>query len=169
MNIQNELKNLHDIYGLRHVPWWQTPIFYGIVATILSLLLIFGLYYVFKKIKARRARRTPWDRALDEVGVLKKYSSSPEHSKEFYYAVTLLLKNYLHERFGFDVQGKTDEELFLYLTSAAFPQELIDPLRTIFNGGLTVKFANAQAACDQMEYDLALTIMIIKKTIPSKK
>lgn len=169
MNIHEELKKLHDIYGFRHVPWWQTTTFYLVAFVIAFLIVSSSIYFFYKKLKLKRFKRTPWELALIELDRLKNLSNCADQGRKFYFDLTQILKIYIHDRYGYDVMGKTDGELIIYLESVNFPYELLEALRKIFQGSATIKFANAQAACEQMEYDWALALMIIKKTIPSKK
>ena len=113
--------------------------------------------------------RTPWEQALHELQKLQKRNiASVEYGKEFYHALTALVKRYLQARFNFAACDKTDDELLAYLISVDFPLPLIELLRSIFNGSLYIKFANVQAVQEQIERDIAGYIALIQETIPTE-
>jgi hypothetical protein len=78
----------------------------------------------------------------------------------------MILKQYLQERFGFDLLSKTDQEMVVHLQSIAFSREIIDMLRTIIDDGLMVKFAQYQVIREKMNKDLQLGITIVQRTTP---
>ncbi len=161
------MQQLYDIYGLWHVPWWQAPwVWYCLVV---SGLLLVG-WYVTRRIMMRRRAHTPWGTALMALDTLKAQGLiSVVYSKEFYTALTKIFKTYLQERYGLDVAGKTDDEVLELLERSPFPPDLLSPLRIIFKGSITIKFAKAQAIKDQIEQDFVASRVIIDKTIPNEK
>ena len=73
-------------------------------------------------------------------------------------------------RYGFDLIGKTDEEVVVFLKKTGrFSSQQIDDLQEIFMGGIYIKFANESAAQDQIEKDFKRSVLIIKQSIPDKK
>ena len=163
-------QGLYDIYGTWHVPFWQTKAFYYGVGLIGLLILFASLYIIIKKLCSQKRTKTSWDHALDELEQLRKNKViSAERGKEFYFAVTDILKRYLQARFEYTTQGKTDEELLHYLEKSDFPRDLLTDLRTIFSGSTTIKFANVQALQEQIEQDLERSFSFIKKTTPTNQ
>lgn len=159
---------LYDIYGGVHVPFWQTRIFlYGVTASFF-LLIILIIWLITQRKKQLPAYA--WTKALDKIEALKNSQRAVvEHGKEFYGALTDIIKNYLQERYGYESIGKTDEELIQYLQQNHFSKDLIEILQEIFLGITIIKFANAQAAQEQIDRDMQRTILFIKRTIPSDK
>ena len=168
MNMQ-QLPDFYDIYDTWHVPWWQTQAFYYGLGFAALILLVGFVYYCVARCRAKRALLKPWDRALRVLRGLEKHMFIPEKSGEFYACITRTLKNYVHERQGFDVVGMTDQELLTFLAGVEFPKDILEHLRGIIKGGTVVKFANVQALQDQQARDLATGIMIIKQTIPRER
>lgn len=162
---------LYPIYGIIYVPFWQTKIFY-VISFIFCLLIVFftGLF-LFKRYKLSRSFKKPaWDIALEELLQIKKQLEKKEIlGKTFYFRLTWVFKRYLSDMYRFDVYGKTDEELLLYIEGSGLDQELVQDLRSIFEGNVTVKFANERAASEMMNRDLSASINFIEKTIPTKK
>ena len=91
------------------------------------------------------------------------------HGKEFYLATTSILKTYLNHRYGYQVLSKTDDEMIRYLQDINYDGSLIDQIEEVLQGSIIIKFANAQAAQEQINADYERVISIIKHTIPKEK
>ncbi len=166
--MQNQIDNqLYDIYPVWHVPFWQTQWFVIGVSALILIVCIAALLLIVRKIKARKLQKSPWDKALMACDSLEKDHMHAYEGKEFYLALTIIIKDYLHRRYGFDVHSKTDEELIAYLNALHFNKELVEQLHAVMQGVVTIKFANAAAMQEQMKRDLATTRLFIKKTIPT--
>ncbi|TET06904.1 hypothetical protein E3J79_00515 [Candidatus Dependentiae bacterium] len=161
-------QGLYDIYDMWHVPFWQTKLFGGIVIFLLvivgcSFLIALFVYYI-----RRKHPEFPWDNALCKLTALSiEEPLSKEKNKQFYFKLTEILKNYLHERYNFALRGKTDQELLLFLVESDFPADLLSYVRAIFEGCLQIKYADEQALREQLMRDLDSAIFIIKQTFPS--
>lgn len=165
---QLDEQGLYGIYDTWHIPWWQTKPFY-ITALIIGLLLLsVGLFLLVRFIRRKKiAPQSAWDHAIQELELLVT-QATPDHSKLVYFKIAQILKEYLHKRYGLDTHGKTDKQLLAYLQTSEFPEHLLPLMETVFEGGVTIKFAKAQAAEEQMKQDLASCISIIKHTIPDQ-
>ena len=171
--ILNEKTGLYGNYGLWHVPFWQTQKFQlmleisGLVVALIVIVIFIRKYLAYRA----RKKLSPWDQALLNLRALKSDNKiSVEHGKEFYLAVSALLKKYLHDRFGYDVLGKTDAEVVRYLQEHHdTDQQLIEEINLLLKGGIIIKFANAQAVQGQIEHDYVRAVGIIQRTIPEKK
>lgn len=158
---------LYDIYGLWHVPFWQTT-WFSVVIGILSALVIMVLVYgMVTRYLSRRPATKPWVVALQELENLSK-NIQPADSERFYTALTTLLKHYLYRRFGYSVLSKTDAQVTVYLKSVDLDPAFADTLETIFQGSIVCKFAHQQAIKEAMHRDLAAAIAFINATIPGK-
>lgn len=91
------------------------------------------------------------------------------YGKEFYLAVSDIIKRYLHARFKYDVLGMTDGEVVEYLKKHHADPVIIQDIEVVLNGGIIIKFANAQAAQEQIEQDYERVVGIIKSTAENKK
>jgi hypothetical protein len=170
--ILNEKTGLYENYGLWHVPFWQTQKFQlmleisGLVAALIIIIIL------IRKYRAYRARKklSPWDQALLDLRALKSDNKvAVEHGKEFYLAISALLKKYFHERFCYDVLGKTDAEVVHYLQEHHVDEQIVAEINALLQGSVIIKFANAQAAQGQIEHDYVRAVAIIQRTIPEKK
>lgn len=170
--IINEKTGLYQDYGLWHVPFWQTYTFIvglKIFAGILVFLLVVFMCTLY--LRYRKRKRLPvWQEALQSLEQLVHDNKvNCDHGKEFYLATSAILKQYLHHRFKYDLLGKTDSELVHYLQQKNADKDLIEKMNTILDGSMFIKFANAQAAQEQIDRDYKISIELVKKTIPSKK
>jgi len=167
MVAENELYGMYEMW---HVPFWQTTYFLIAVSLLAtSCLLLVGWFY-YKKRRSAKKIQSCWEIALERLHKLQQADRiTPDHCKEFYFTLTLILKNYLHERYHFDLVGKTDEEVIAYLATTNFSPELTAMLESIFNGCVIVKFANMQAIQTTIERDFATAVTLVKRTIPVEK
>lgn len=165
---QLDEQGLYGIYDTWHIPWWQTKPFYITVIIVGLTLLGLGTFLLIRFIRRKKVvPQSAWDYAIQELEWLST-QAKPEQSKIVYFRASEILKDYLHKRYGFDTHGKTDKQLLIYLQKSEFPEHLLPLMETVFEGGVTIKFAKAQAAEEQMKQDLASCISIIKHTIPEQ-
>lgn len=170
--VLNEKTGLYENYELWHVPFWQTQNFQLALKIIACLIVIIFVTFLIKKyLQYRKRKKLPlWDQALLDLNCLKKeHKVDIVHAKEFYVAVSALLKKYLHDRFGYNLISKTDDETVEYLQEHYADAHNIEEIKTLLQGSIIIKFANAQAAQEQIENDYERVIAIVKRTIPEKK
>ncbi len=168
----NEKTGLYENYGLWHVPFWQTQNFKLAVQICLFFMVLCVIVVLIKKYFAyRKRKKLPlWDQALLELTQLKKeHKVDVMYGKEFYLTISAVLKQYFHERFGYDVLGKTDAEVIDYLKKNHWDEQCVEEMMVLLQGGVSIKFANAQVAQEQIEHDYIRAVGIIQRTIPEKK
>ena len=168
----NEKTGLYENYGLWHVPFWQTQKFQlavEIAACLIVLMMV--VFFVRQYLRYRKRKKLPvWDQALLEMSHLKRdHKVDVAQGKEFYLAVSALLKKYFHDRFGYDLVGKTDVEAVQYLQKNYLDVHSIEEIKALLQGSVVIKFANAQAAQEQIDHDYLRAVAIITRTIPEKK
>ncbi len=168
----NEKTGLYENYGLWHVPIWQTEKFQLAVKIIaISVMLLVVALVIRKYMQYRKRKKLPlWDQALADLNQLKQeHKVDVLYGKEFYVTVSALLKKYFYDRFGYDVVGKTDDEMIQYLQEHYPDAQSIEDIKALLQGSVIIKFANVQAAQEQIDHDYVRSIAIITKTIPEKK
>ncbi|HEX4069295.1 MAG TPA: DUF4381 family protein [Candidatus Babeliales bacterium] len=168
----NEKTGLYENYGLWHVPIWQTEKFQlGMKIAAGLLLFLVVAYGVRKYMQYRKRKKLPlWDQALAHLNQLKQeHKVDVVYGKEFYVTVSVLLKKYFYDRFGYDVIGKTDDEMIQYLQEHYPDAQSIDDIKALLQGSVIIKFANVQAAQEQIDHDYVRSIAIITRTIPEKQ
>ena len=162
-------QGFYDIYSVWHVPFWQQAWFYWSAIAVALLTILAILFLIYKRYFAKpKAPITPWQKALAELDYLKrKPIITQEDGKEFYFALTAILKQYLSSRFGYPLQGKTDSEMASYLKDSELETKY--QIGDICNGCMVIKFANQQAMAAQVQKHLATSIKIVQETIPTKE
>lgn len=168
----NEKTGLYENYGMWHVPIWQTKKFQLMMEISGCIIALIAMALLVQKFRARRKRKklSAWDQALLDLRRLQHDNKvSVACGKEFYLAVSALLKKYLCERFGYDVLGKTDAEVVRYLQEQHADEQIVNDINVLLQGSVIIKFANAHAAQEQIDHDYVRAVGIVTRTIPEKK
>lgn len=161
-----ESVELYDIYGVWHVPFWQTTPFIISMWILAGSVMIAVLYLLYRVFIARKRIITPQEWALQELDALwDNRGFTRDDGKRFYSKLTEILKTYLEKQYGYNVRGATDPELISYLTEVEFSQELLSLLTRIIDGTQEIKFSDIDAIPEQMERDFDLSKSFIRKTI----
>lgn len=161
---------LYDIEQLWHIPFWQTKQFYwaliGLCIVFISLLIL----VIIKKLFFKKRIKTPWEIAFAQLATLKKNNLiSAEHGKEFYCALTSIIKEYLQNRYQIDVVSATDTELIAILERQSefhIPLALSAQVREVIDGMAFIKYAKIEAAQKKIDADFERVMRIVKETIP---
>lgn len=162
----NRETDFYDIFDYYQIPFWQTTYFKVSVILILILIITLVVYLVLKK---RKKAFSPWEWAQHKIKQLSlEKCTSKNDYKNFYFDLTLILKQYLNKRYSWDTEDKTDDELIEYLRKKGSKQELQDTLKKMLEGAVWIKFANDDVIKTQAEADLKAALMIIEQTIPSE-
>ena len=157
---QNEL-GLYDIYDIPYVPYdWSWVYVLVLVSVFLMVALI--LYYFSCK---NREKLSPAQKAFKKISDLSSNRlSTSEQRKQFYFSLSSILKEFLHDQFQFDVIAMTDDELVEYLSEKKKLSQLVEDIKTITSGITFIKFAGADAAQNKMVQDLKLLEDVIVKS-----
>lgn len=161
---------LYDIYSTWHVPFWQTTWFY--LTSIALSLVVMGALILWLIVRYKRQNKpikTPWQIALEQLHTLQKNNyTSKAAGKQCYFAITSIIKQYLHAQHQLRTIEKTDKELINYLKqSTLLTQPVLKNLEEICNGCRYIKFANQKAVQKQISEHLAMSVQIIKETKPN--
>lgn len=163
---------LYDIYATWHLPFWQTRWFYA--ACIMLMLMVFVSIITWLIIKYRGSKtvkRIAWQIALEQLQVLQRNTYTTKAAgKHCYFAITNILKEYLHAQHQLHTIGKTDEELIHYLKkNTVLAQPILKNLEEICQGCLYIKFANQEAVQKQISEHLSISVHIVQETRPQPK
>jgi len=160
---------LYPIYGLWHKPFWQAKTFYTIIAVFFLIVVSFLVWLLIRRYLAKRRKKNPWDIALADLGRIQVFLARGKLShQDFYLGLTALLKSYFYARFGYNLFGKTDQEVLAFLKKEKFDDHLLYSMEQMLEGLQFVKFANGQAVKEKMEQDIQRCSNIIQKTVPVK-
>ena len=89
--------------------------------------------------------------------------------KEFYFRLSLILRQYLEERFGMSALDKTSSELLLEFRRVQLPSELASLLRYFFDNADLVKFAKLTPEEQEIVDDLNRVKQFINSTTVKKQ
>lgn len=158
---------IYELYDLWHEPLWQQPWFLITISCLIILLCIIIIWLIVRYRKKRQTLLSPWQEALKRLSALdmQRYSDAHFH-KEFYHEITKILKTYLNRRYGLNLASQTDEEVLIAIKNTEFPSPQHVSLEKILQGALLIKFANHEAAQEQIKADLECAKECIRQTIP---
>jgi hypothetical protein len=162
---------LYDIYGMRHVPFWHTKIFYwsaGIGALIIAACILYvALRWCIRKWS--NVHYTPWQRALHALERITISSIiSRSEADRFYSTITVIVKAYVKERYSIDAHAQTDAELITSLEKLGLEPDLVEGVRDLVRDAVAVKFAYEGAMADQVRKHHAISVAFVKRTVPQQ-
>jgi len=160
------MDQLYDIYGTWYVPWWQRSYVYYSALAALTLCAVFLLLLFFVRRRRAIVAMTPWDQALLECQQLHTKSDTTS-GRLWYYELTQILKKYIHQRYGLNAHSYTDQELLAQLQALPIEGALIEQFKILAQTSMMAKFAKDSGLQEQMARDLALSITLIKSTVPA--
>jgi len=167
---QSVMTDIFDIKGPE--AFGVDPVYfrYALYALILILILVFiaaGIIYLKKRkkkieeITAHIAPDTAAYKLLDELVGLE----IPD-VKEFYFRLSLILRDYIHGRYHIDAPEMTTEELLPRITEINLGNEIHHQLKTFFYSSDPIKFADLTADSHKMKNDLFFVRNFVKETTP---
>ena len=163
-----QIPQLAEIYGMWHVPFWQTS-WFKMVCNISALLIFAGIiYYLARTIMRRKkAALPPWETALETLKQMgNSLPSTNDETRRYYVRLTALLKSYLQKRYDRVLSSSTDMELVEQAHAHDIPNKAIDQLREVLHGAVLIQFARADARETQINCDLKHARAIIMLTTP---
>lgn len=161
----NNQTDFYDIFGYYALPFYQTTfgkicIVCGIIAALLVIAYCSMMY-------RRQRKLTSWQWAEQALAALVPTKClSKDDYKKLYFQMSGILKQYLHKRYGWATEDKTDDELITYLTRKKFDPSLLDKLAKLVEGAQWIKFANEDVLRNQAERDHATALYIVQQTRP---
>jgi len=163
-------QGLYEVYDFWQVPFWQTLWFKLSVDSLLGVLCLWLLIFIWRLLQARKKKRPLWERALEEINALRcRDLSNPVVRRVTYDEITRLLKNYCAQRYGWNVGGLTDREIIIFLADKRVDLRLQDAFKRIVQGCELIKFAQETVNRDRVLADCALGEEFIRATIPLKE
>lgn len=152
-----------DVYDTWYQPWWHSKIVYISVTLVLLGLFAVIAYLTWKRFIVNKP--LPYD----EVTILqlqKLKSNSYETEAEFqdgYFALTMILKNYLSKRYNVSLLNKTDNEIVEHIKSLV-PVDIFATLQEFFERSFHIKFAQAKASEKMLCDDISFALTVVKQT-----
>ncbi len=147
---------------------WVSPT----LSFLVSLLLCVLIYFMFKRLKSKKPIRfqrrfvkkvLPHEKALQAIDALSTSShSTAEEQKDYYTALTDVLRQYLDERFGINAMEMTSSEIIERLQQE--DPGKIDELKEVFQTADLVKFAKYFTHDNESDFYLSSVVHFIEET-----
>lgn len=159
-------QDFYEIYDYYTQPLLEKKYVQISIISVLAILIV-SLIFIFFWLRRRKKIKTFWESSLEKLYALKPEKCSTKNDfKLFYFNLTNIFKKYLDQRYMWQTETKTDEELIKHLENQNFNSNLLIQIQKILEGALWVKFANQEALKIQAESDLKTIIQIIEQTKP---
>ena len=148
---------------------WKPVLWFLAINQLLALILLW-LYSHWRQNKPliqiiRRKRKLPAHQvAMKEIERIKgERKWAEEDSKEYYTQLTETLRNYIHERYGFNAMEMTSSEIIERLLQEQDETALAE-LRQLFQTADLVKFAKYTTMINENDANLVSAIDFINQT-----
>ncbi len=164
--ISENKDQLIDIYDIWYKPFWQSDLMY--IIKIIAIVFLIGLllYYFYIKYVQKQDVLGAAEIAYRDLDVLQNFHiATKQDSKNCYFSLSLIIKNYLGSRYHMKLSRLTDNEIVKqaknYMTD-----DNVRLLQKILQGMVFVKFEYEVAAIQKLENDIALVREFIENTTP---
>jgi hypothetical protein len=164
--MKDQTQDFYEIYDYYTQPVLEKK---SVQISLISIAIIATAAAIFLYFFLRRKKKqlTSWEIALQDLERLNlEKCVSKNDFKSFYFKLTKIFKKYLEQRYSWQTENKTDDELVILMEKQKFNKELLEQVQKILAGALWIKFANQEALKIQAESDLKIIINIILQTKP---
>lgn len=152
---------------------WIASLIYSAVFVILTLLALY-IYFrlkhkkpIISKVKIIK-RIPPHQKALNEIEKLKMEKATvSDDQKEYYTKLTMILRQYIAERFHFDAMEMTSSEIIERLKGE--DMEAINEISSLFRTADLVKFAKHSALINENDANLMNALSFVNDTKTEEK
>lgn len=158
---------LYEIYGLWHVPFWQTRWFLisSLIFGFLILATMVGVIII--AVRSKKKVVTPEEYALIRLhNLLKLRLSSAEERYRAYDQLIGIIKEYLSFRYKGAAKAMTDDEILAFLAAADCPASVLNLLFNIFKGSTEIRFAAQEAPDEIVRQAIETAVVIVQETTP---
>lgn len=163
-------RGLYDIYGMYHVPFWQTNWFFWSILTLIAFFVCCIILFFLRFYRRRKKIITPWHKALARLDALVVVDSlSPGKVRDYYFILTEVVKTYMGERYTWDTAHLTDSEFVGYMAQTSLDLKVKDALRELYESAAMVKFADQKIVTSILKDHIVSLRTVICATIPDTK
>ena len=163
---------IEPAYDVEDNPFLWTEWVLPVSFFLLSGLLCFLIYMMFKRLKSKKPIRfqrriikklQPHEKALQAIDTLSASShTTAEEQKDYYTELTNVLRQYLDERFGINAMEMTSSEIIEHLQQE--DPGKIDELKEVFQTADLVKFAKYFTHDNESDFYLSSVVHFIEET-----
>ena len=180
-DVDTESKEYFDIKGVKKAPFVWADYFWEIFSALVVLfLIVWGIYFYrrwkYRKDHPREAagmepELPPYEAAIQALDRLKEQKLWQRgFEKEYYTALTDILRIYMHRRFGMNAMEMTSSEILDAIRREEVDKELVAHLRSVLDLADFVKFAKMRPVLDDNEQSMAVAYEFVNGTpVPQPK
>ncbi len=160
----SKLNQLFDVYDVRYQPWWHSKHAYVMITVFIIVIACLLLYAVWKWYMRPQIFSFEQIALLQLQQLHQKSYESTELMKDAYFAMTMIMKNYLSKRYNIDLLYKTDIEIVDSI-KVFVPVQIFATLKELFERAYQIKFAGATISAKMLYADIDYMQTIIYQTI----
>ncbi len=164
------IKPITDVMMAKESNWLWLQILIG---AILFIILGFTIWYFFirKENKVAIKKEEPvlplYDRTIQALRDLESRKLWQQHQlKEYYSALTDILRNYLEERFNMHAMESTTEEIISQISRHPETRTMVNELQFVGELADMAKFARSKPLPDENMRAMQLVIQFVEHTKP---
>lgn len=176
-NVELNYANLDSISPVRapievELGWedYRDSVYLGTIVIVIILLLVLIVYLYVKnkpiiRIEKIKPRIPSHIQAMNTIGLIKDDVSlrAPGNEKEYYTRLTDVLRQYMHERFGFNAQEMTTSEIICELQKID-DKEKLKELKELLEVADLVKFAKMSVSLYESDRNMLNAVEFIDRT-----
>jgi hypothetical protein len=164
--ISENKDQLIDIYDIWYKPFWQSDFMYIVKIIAIVSVIALLLYYFYIKYIQKQDALDCTQIAYRDLALLQNFHiATKQDSKNCYFSLSLIIKNYLGSRYHLKLSRLTEKEIVKqaenYMTD-----DNVRLLQKILQGMVFVKFEHEVAVIQKLENDIALVREFIENTTP---
>lgn len=157
-------EQLIDIYDMWYEPFWLQQWFKTMICISLCVLILWLAYYLYTKYIQKSRIVDCSIVAYQDLDMIKKFHiATAQDSKNCYFRVSSIIKEYLACRYHALFMHLTDQEIVAQAALYMQP-EMVSLLQRILQSMVFVKFEYKVAMTEKLEQDILLIKEFIEKT-----
>ncbi len=162
--IDEHKDQLFDIYDMWYEPFWSKTWFLYFI--IFLIIIVFGSvgWYLYKKYIYRKDSVDCSKVALRDLDHLKKFHiATVADSKDCYFRLSLIIKNYLASRYAIASLQLTDKEIIAQ-AHHVMDEHALDLLKQVLQSMTLLKFERQKALNEKLEKDIQILVQFVQIT-----
>lgn len=162
MNENSE--QIFDIYDIWYEPLLSQAWFIILLILLLTIIISSVLYFIYVTFYNKEKAVDPLVVIQKKIAHINSLVIENEHeSKQVYFEISQLVKNYITYHYKISVIGLTDHELLLW-SQSHLSTEQITILEQIFDHMVQIKFEHQIATTEQVRKNIELVQAFIHST-----
>lgn len=162
--MESKITQLTNIYDVWYKPWWYSKYFYISVTLLVVIAVLLVGYYIWHYFAYNKKL------SYDELILIQLHQLTEQpydlegQIQDGYFALTMILKKYLSNRYEISLLHKTDSEITEHIKSQV-PAHVFAILQEFLDRSFQIKFAKATASKKMLLDDIAFGKQLVKETM----